>query len=56
MLTEGIPPITVQRTLTLLAKVMHGLAFFTGRESFKEELLHSFAPFFQVSDSTPKPC
>jgi hypothetical protein len=47
-LADGMPPPGVRKTLTLLAKVLHALAFFTEKDGRDPELA-CFTHFIKVS-------
>ncbi|KAL1413341.1 hypothetical protein Q8F55_001100 [Vanrija albida] len=46
-LADGLLPIEVQRTLTLVAKVLHALAFFSDNENSRHPDLVVFKPFIR---------
>ncbi|OCF31566.1 hypothetical protein I316_06765 [Kwoniella heveanensis BCC8398] len=51
-LARGIPKVGVQRTLTLVAKIFHAMAFFTYSDTARDPELRKFAGFIRENDDT----
>ncbi|WVQ95027.1 hypothetical protein IAU59_002119 [Kwoniella sp. CBS 9459] len=51
-LARGLPKVGVQRTLTLVAKIFHAMAFFTFSDTARDPELRKFAGFIRENDDT----
>ncbi|WVF67440.1 hypothetical protein IAT40_002196 [Kwoniella sp. CBS 6097] len=51
-LARGLPRVGVQKTLTLIAKIFHAMAFFTYSDTARDPELRKFAGFIRENDDT----